>query len=239
MLTFKKALSSTLGRKFLMAASGLLLVLFLIGHLAGNLTLLAPTGAPFNAYAQGMSDLGVLVNIAEFGLITLALVHIVQAVRLRMLARSARPVGYSKIESKMGPSKMGFASRTLIITGLTILVFLVLHIKNFKYGPGIEDGYATQLAGREVKDLHRWVVESFQNPLYAAFYVIVMIMIGFHLKHGIWSAFQSLGLTNSRNSTTIYRAGIVFAILLMGGFALIPVWIYFNVPALFQGGGLQ
>lgn len=221
-------IASTLGYKYVMALTGIGLVLFVITHLAANLLLLLPNSEAFNSYANSLAEWGVFLNAAEFGLLILAIIHVILAVRLRLLARKARPHGYAVAASKMGPSKAGFASRNLIVTGVVIFVFLVLHVKHFKFGPGIEAGYATEIGGKTVRDLYQWVVESFQNPVTAGLYVLAMIFLGFHLKHGIWSSFQSLGATNSRTSTPIYRVGLFLALVLAAGFALIPIWIYFR-----------
>jgi len=181
----------------------------------------------FNSYSNSLMELGVLLNIAETALTVVAIIHVGLAIRLRILARRARPISYAETKSKMGPSKLGFASRNLVVTGLFVLVFLVLHIIHFKYGADIAEGYVTTIQGKSVRDLHRLVVEEFKKPWVVAFYVPMMVFLGFHLKHGVWSSFQSLGLTNSRTSTPIFRFGIALSCLISIGFIAIPLWIYF------------
>ena len=114
----------------------------------------------------------------------------------------------------------------MIITGSVIGAFLVFHIWQFKFGPGVESGYVAQVHGKEVRDLHRLVVETFKQPLFVAIYCFVMALLGMHLRHGFWSAFQSLGVNNPRISKPIYGMAWVIAVLVSAGFFFIPVWIY-------------
>ncbi|MFZ9594765.1 MAG: succinate dehydrogenase cytochrome b subunit [Bdellovibrionia bacterium] len=235
MLTVKQAFKTTVGMKFLMAISGLSLVGFVILHLAGNLILLQPNGSLFNAYAEKLASLGPLLEAAEIVLLSLAGMHVMIAFRLKYLATQARPVGYQLQNSKKGPSKMDVASKNLIFTGALLLLFLVVHIKQFKFGPGIAEGYVQQLDGKSIRDLHRLVVESFHQPVIVAFYSAAMLFLGMHLKHGIWSAFHSLGATQKRTQAFIYSLGLALAGLLAVGFLLIPVWIYLDLPFRFFG----
>ncbi len=228
MIPLRKALTSTVGKKILMAFSGLGLVGFVIVHLLGNLTLYRSEGTAFNAYAHTLDSLGVLKLIAEFGLIGVFGLHIYTGLTVKMHNLSARPIGYNQTRSKGGPSLSNPASRNMIITGLVILGFLILHIWQFRFGPGIEAGYVADAKGEAVRDLHRLVVETLKNPLFAGIYSAVMILLGMHLRHGFWSAFQSLGAMNARLTRPIYGFGFVLALLLAAGFLGIPVWIYFG-----------
>ena len=126
------------------------------------------------------------------------------------------------------------ASRKMAISGSILLVFLIVHLKQFTFGPGAEAGYETQLNGVAVRDLHRLVVEVFTNPMWVTFYVGAMLFLGLHLRHAFWSAFQSLGLMFPRISKPVHCIGWFLAIALSAGFLFIPVWIFFRVP-----GGLQ
>ncbi len=221
-----KLLTSTLGQKFLTAATAFFLVFFSITHLAGNLSLLSRDSTPFNMYAAKLASFGGLLYIAEAGLAATFLLHIVVAVLLRRRASAARPQGYAMTRTKGGPSKSGFSSKYMIVSGLILTIFLIIHIKHFKFGPGIEEGYVVDLAGSTERDLYRWVIESFQNPLFVAWYAFAMIFLGLHLKHGIWSIFQSLGVNGPRMTKPLYAGGVVLAILIAGGFALIPILVY-------------
>jgi succinate dehydrogenase / fumarate reductase cytochrome b subunit len=228
MIQLKKAVNSSIGQKFLMALSGLGLVGFVITHLAGNLALYLPDGAPFNAYAAQLESFGKLLYVAEIGLIFIFVLHIVTAIRTKAANRAARPEAYRSLKSKGGESRFGFAANNMIITGLVLLVFVILHVWQFKYGPGIAEGYTTTINGVEHRDLHRLVVETFQNPIFVGLYVAVMLLLGAHLRHGFWSAFQSLGALNPRISPSINALGIALAVLLSAGFLGIPLWIFFT-----------
>jgi succinate dehydrogenase / fumarate reductase cytochrome b subunit len=112
----------------------------------------------------------------------------------------------------------------MIFTGIVLFVFLVVHLDSFKFG----ETATIMLDGNEARDLKALVVEKFQSPLYAFGYTAVMILLGFHLSHGFWSAFTSLTMKHNRFSAIIYSVGIVFAILLAVGFIFIPLYIYFT-----------
>jgi succinate dehydrogenase / fumarate reductase cytochrome b subunit len=113
----------------------------------------------------------------------------------------------------------------MIITGVILLVFIILHIAQFKFGPGVAEGYVATVDGKEVRDLHRLVVETFRQPIWAVGYMGVMVLLGLHLRHGFWSAFQSLGMINPRLSGVISLIGVALALLLAVGFLGIPLWI--------------
>lgn len=232
MVPLKRLFSSTLGRKYLMGASGLSLVLFLVVHLLGNLTLYAKNGDAINTYAARLESLGVGLVVLEVGLVFMILLHIVTALQVTFTSKGARPVGYDAVKSKGGPSKSTAGSRNMIVTGIVLLVFLVIHIKQFRFGPEIEDGYTTNVNGLMVHDLYRVVVEAFTQLRWVAFYVGCMTFLGFHLRHGYWSAFQSLGLINPRWSKPLHLMGLLLAVILAFGFLFIPIYIYAT-----QGGG--
>ncbi len=225
-----KIVSSSVFQKFVMGITGLLLVGFVVTHLSGNFFLLEKAGTLFNAYAHKLESLGPLLYIAEIGLIVFFLTHALTGIRLTLKARTAKPVKYAGAQSKGGESKWGVASNNMAITGSLLLVFLILHVIHFKYGPGMAEGYVTRLAdGTETRDLHRHVVEQFKRPVIVALYVGVMSALGIHLRHGFWSALQSLGLTRENNSKTLYCVLSLAGALLGVGFLFIPLYIYFFV----------
>jgi succinate dehydrogenase / fumarate reductase cytochrome b subunit len=232
MVPLKRLFSSTLGRKYLMGASGMALVLFLVVHLLGNLTLYAHNGDAINTYAAKLESLGVGLVVLEVGLALTILLHIITAFQVTFSSKVARPVHYMNPKSKGGPTKNTIGSRNMIITGVVLLVFLVIHICQFRFGPEMEDGYTATVNGVMVHDLYRVVVEAFVQVKWVAFYVSCMVFLGFHLRHGYWSAFQSLGLINPRWSKPIYALGLAIAVLLAFGFLFIPIYIYAT-----QGGG--
>jgi succinate dehydrogenase / fumarate reductase cytochrome b subunit len=223
-----KPLKSTIGRKVIMAVSGILLMLFLVVHLGGNLTMFVPDGgAMFNAYADKLHSLGPLLYIAEAGLLAIFLFHVIAAFQVHAEKRRARPDHYAVSASKGGPSKNTIASRSMIYTGIILLLFIPAHIWMFKFNAGQSFEYSA-VDGKEIKDLYAVVVNAFQKPAIAFGYTAVMLLLGLHLRHGFWSGLQSLGAMCPKGSAIIYTAGLVFAVLLAGGFLLLPLYFYFG-----------
>jgi succinate dehydrogenase / fumarate reductase cytochrome b subunit len=220
MSTQRVGLGSSVARKLVNGLTGVLAMLFIIAHLAGNLTLLGGPDA-FNTYAESLHRLGVLVYVAEVGLLVLFLVHAVTAIQVYLQKRAARRHGYTVARTKGPPSRQTLASRTMIVTGIVLLVFLVWHVIQFRFGPY----YTTVLAGAEVRDLYRLVWEVFQSPVWVGVYVAVMLLLGFHLRHGFWSAFQSIGLLDANVRPFAYTAGVVFAVVMAVGFLLLPLYM--------------
>lgn len=235
MLPITKALTSSIGKKYLMAASGLALLGFIVMHLAGNLTLYAPDGAMFNAYAKGLHDLGPLLYLAEIGLGAAFLLHAAVGIALHLKTREARGKGYEAGQtSKEGASKYGLAANNMIITGVVLFVFLILHILHFKFGAGVDQGYETVINGEPARDLYRLVAEEFAKPLISIPYMLVMVFLGLHLRHGFWSWFQSLGAMAPKYTKAIYAAGLVFAVAIALGFLGIPLWFLLDGPGLLK-----
>lgn len=175
------------------------------------------------------------MTVAEIGLLGIFLVHIFSTVTTKKKNHDARPSKYKKWKSKGGNTPSNSSSRNMLITGSILLIFLLLHIWQFRFGPGISEGYvAPSSSGQnsgEIRDLYRLVVEVLKNPLMALFYVISMAILGVHLRHGIWSAFQSLGLTHPGTTRALRLLGATLGVILALGFLFIPVWIYFGVQS--------
>ena len=216
---------STVGRKILLAITGLCLLGFIIVHLLGNLLMLVSPDA-FNIYAHKLVSLGPMLYVAEAILLAIFLIHMVTAIAVTWGNWKARPGGYELSKDQGDPSRMTLSSKTMIWTGLVLLVFLIVHLITFKYGPGVAEGYVSEIDGEPVRDLHRLVVEWFNNGIYVAYYVISMGLLGFHLRHGFWSAFQSLGGFHPRLTPWIYTLGVVAGIVLAVGFLGLPLWFY-------------
>lgn len=220
------ALKSQVGRKILTGVTGVGLILFIIGHLIGNLTIFGEAEA-FNSYTYQLESLGIILYIIEFVLVIGFLLHAYLGISIWWNRRKARPEGYDKYQSKGGPSHNTWASRSMIFTGIVLLVFLVIHLDTFKFG----ETEMVALEGMDVqnaRDLKALVIEKFTDPLYAFGYTFVMILLGFHLKHGFWSAFTSLTMKHEKYSAIIYTIGVIFAILMAIGFLFIPLYIYFT-----------
>jgi succinate dehydrogenase / fumarate reductase, cytochrome b subunit len=210
--------SSSVGTKVLIALTGLALFGFLIVHLAGNLLIFAGPEA-FNAYSHKLIS-NPLIYAAEAGLVAIFLVHVWKTVTNFGRNTAARPSRYSVKKPAGHTSRKSVSSSTMIVTGTIVLVFLILHLKTFKFGAWYDS------AEPGVRDIYRLTIEVFQQPGYVLWYVIAMALVGMHLRHGITSALQSLGAIPERLTRRVLTAGAIVAAIIAGGFALIPVWIY-------------
>jgi succinate dehydrogenase / fumarate reductase cytochrome b subunit len=216
----QKAFSSSIGSKFLIALTGLLLLGFLIAHLAGNLLFIAGPDA-FNEYSHSLVS-NPLIYAAELGLVAIFLLHIFKTVGLVIGSYSARPDRYAKkkwAKTKNDRSRKSVASSTMIVTGTIVLLFVVTHLMTFKFGPYYEtpDG---------IRDLYRLQLAVFSNPGYVAFYVVAMGVILFHLWHGVSSALQSFGIDSPTWTPRLLLAGRGLAVLLGLGFAILPIYTF-------------
>jgi succinate dehydrogenase / fumarate reductase cytochrome b subunit len=213
--------SSSVGTKIAIGLTGVLLFLYLLIHIAGNLIVFFGPAA-FNTYAFTLES-NPLLPLVELVLLSWFVIHIYKTVRMFLGNQSTRPVAYAKKKSAGHTTRKTFASSTMIVSGLWLLAFLVIHVKAFHDGWGNE--YAWPAGGR---DLYRQEMETFQNPLMVGFYVISMIVVGSHLWHGISSAFQSLGLDKPAWTRFLLPAGKVIAVLIAGGFIVIALWAHFS-----------
>ncbi len=220
---------SSVGKKVLVAITGLMLLGFVIVHLLGNLTLFIPDGGhAFNEYAHFLEGLlhGWLIIAFEIGLIAAALVHAIYAITVAWLDKEkARPQKYAMVKNAGGKSRKTLASRSMIFTGPIILVFIVLHVKMFKFAPEL----AATPHG-EIKNLYAVVDRAFSVPWIVIAYMVVMTLLGMHLWHGVWSAFQSLGLNSDRHIKLLTRLSVFAGVVLGIGFLVLPVFMYFTSP---------
>jgi len=217
------SLWSSVGRKFIMGLTGLLWVGFVTVHLIGNSMLFSSNPEHFNNYAHFLMSTGELLYFFEAALIFLLLFHIISGIAVWLSKWSARPVGYVKKANAGGPSRKSISSSTMIYTGALLLIFLIFHIATFKYGVGS----AVQAESHEEIDLYSRVHAFFGMWWYTLFYVVILTLLGFHLRHGFWSAFQTLGISHPRYSPFIYGLGWAIAVILAAGFIAIPLWILF------------
>lgn len=224
-MDLQKAFSSSIGSKFLIAFTGLSLLVFLIAHLAGNLLFIAGPDA-FNEYSHGLIS-NPLVYVAEFGLLAVFVLHIVKTVGMIAGSYSARPQRYARkkwAKSKNDRSRKSVASSTMILTGTITLLFVVTHLITFKFGT-----YYETPAG--IRDLYRLQLAVFSNPGYVAFYIVAMGVIVFHLWHGVSSAAQSFGIDSPTWTPRVKWLGRGLAVVLGLGFAMLPVYTFIlNMP---------
>jgi succinate dehydrogenase / fumarate reductase cytochrome b subunit len=214
---------SAVGKKVLTGITGLGLTVFVLVHVVGNLTYFESTDA-YNQYTYFLTSLGGALYVIEAGLAAFFLIHALIGVRIYLGKRRARPVNYAHFVSKGRPSRLSMSSRSMILTGVILLVFLVIHLKSFKFGPH----YETVVDGVPMRDLARLLTEKFQSPLYTFGYVAVMILLGLHLRHGVWSALQSIGAMNPRLTPLVYTIGGLLGVLVALGFLVLPLWIFFT-----------
>jgi len=213
-----RPLSSVISTKLIIGATGILLFLYLVVHILGNLLVFLGQDT-FNRYSYMLVS-NPLVAPVEIGLVFVVLIHLFKAISMTLQNRAARPAPYAVKKMAGGTSQKSLASSTMIVTGLVLLIFIPIHVAMFKYGP--EYAYGTT----GIRDLYRLEVENFSSPVAVALYVLVMIVVGLHLWHGVASSFQSLGVSGPRFTPAIRKIGKTAAVLIAGGFILIAVWVF-------------
>ncbi len=208
---------SSIGKKFLMAATGLVLVGFAAGHLLGNLQIFLPP-AKINAYAHLLESLGAALWLIRFFLLACVLVHLWVAVQLVLENRAARPIGYGVDYT----NRATLASRVMARTGLVVLAFIVYHLLQFTVRAGHPEWseHTFRLAdGTMVRDVHTMMVEAFRVGWVSIFYVIAGGLLSYHLSHGLGSMAQTLGFKNEK-----WTRGLEV-------FATVACWCYFLASA--------
>lgn len=203
---------TTIGKKVVMAVTGIVMFGFLIGHMAGNLQFFLGREV-LNAYAETLHHNAALLWTVRIGLLVSVALHIVAAVQLAVLQRSARPVSYYRRK----PVGSSYAARTMYWSGPIIALFIVYHLLHLTLGvPGVHPSY-------EYLNAYDNVVYGFSQPLATIAYIVAMILVGMHLYHGLWSMFQSLGFAHPRYSPKLKLFAKVFSVLLILGFLAVPV----------------
>lgn len=227
---FFEFLTSSIGRKLLMALTGIFLILFLAVHLAGNLQLLHDDGGKaFNIYADFMGH-NPLIQFISKGNFFFILLHAVLGIYLWTKNRSARGNHGYAVEKTRATQTNPALAKYMWAFGMVILAFLIVHLVQFwgmmKYG---EIGYGIELMnidGKEVRDLYTLVSGTFTNLGFVVFYVISMFVIALHLWHGFQSAFQTMGLNHPKYTPIIKFLGAAYSVLVPLGFAVIPIVFY-------------
>lgn len=231
-MSSKNPLRSPIGKKLITGITGLGLVVFVLEHMIGNLAMFSGNDA-YNEYAHFLMSLGPVLYVLEAGIVAFFVFHIVNGIQIWMGKRKARPVGYDTYRSAGKPSQQSASSRSMIITGSILGIFLVVHLFSFKFGPGgpgnADAAYVANVGGEEMRDLAKLVREKFSSPLYTFGYTFVMVLLIAHLRHGIWSALQSLGAMRPSLTPLVYGIGAVIGGLIGLGFLALPLAIYFNL----------
>ena len=215
-----RALASLLTTKLIVGGTGLLLFLYLILHIAGNVMVFLGQDV-FNRYSYALISNPLVIPV-EIGLLIVFLIHLFKAVGMTLQNRAARPAPYAVKKMAGGASQKSLASSTMIVTGLALLVFIPIHVKMFKYGPDYPYGTTA------MRDLYRVELENFRSPGWVAFYIVAMLVVGFHLWHGVASSCQSLGLAGPRFTPFVRKAGKTCAVLIAGGFIAIALWVFLH-----------
>jgi succinate dehydrogenase / fumarate reductase cytochrome b subunit len=208
--------NTTLGKKAVMAVSGVVLAGFVIGHLLGNLQIfLGPDR--FNGYSRSLRQLPALVWSVRVLLLVMVILHIWSSLELAVTKSEARPVGYAKWK----PTSSTYASRTMYMTGPIIAAFVVYHLMQFTFGVG-----GTPF---EENDVYGNVIAGFRVPAVSGFYILAMGLLCLHLRHGLWSLFQTLGFYHPRYTPRLKTAATVAALIIFLGFISIPVAVLAGV----------
>ncbi len=225
MTWFTKLLTSSIGRKLLMALTGLFLIIFLVVHVAGNLQLLKSDGGrAFNEYSQFMTS-NLLIKIIGIVNYTIILVHVIWSIMLSRQNRAARGgEGYA-----VSKNSSHWTSRNMGILGSLIFLFLIFHLRGFWYEMHWGDIGLVTYDDQQVKNLYAVVKAAYSEWWYVAVYLVGMAVLAFHLWHGFISAFQTLGLNHPKYNPVIKFVGKAFAIIVPFLFAIIPVLMFFNI----------
>jgi succinate dehydrogenase / fumarate reductase cytochrome b subunit len=208
---------SSIGKKFIAGLTGICLCIYLIVHLGGNLLLFkCDGGAAFNQYAELLPSL-LIIRIIEWVLFAIFVLHIFTGTYLWVLNKRARPEKYLVTEPAASSSLF---SRTMFLSGSIVFIFLVVHMRQF-WAP-------SRFFPEENPSMYALVTAAFSSPVYSFFYVVAMVLLAFHLRHGFQSAFQTFGLRNHKYTPLIDWIGVVFWLLIPAGFAAMPVYLFFR-----------
>ncbi|WKZ68763.1 MAG: succinate dehydrogenase cytochrome b subunit [Melioribacteraceae bacterium] len=216
-----EALSSSIGKKFIMAVTGICLILFLIIHLLNNLSMYLGPEFYTNVVA-GLDGIKPLIRVIEVILALIFILHIFNGIKLWYENKKAKPINYAVNASSKNSS---LYSRTMVQTGSIIFIFLVIHLNTMWYSFNFGEAHANQ-------SYYYFVADTFANSIfYSVFYILVMILLGFHLNHGFQSAFQTFGWNHKKYFPLIEKIGLIYAAVMTIGFASIPIYFLF-----FYGG---
>jgi succinate dehydrogenase / fumarate reductase cytochrome b subunit len=205
-----RVMRAPIGKKAAMAVSGLVLFGFVVAHLLGNLQIYLGR-ARLNAYARGLREIPVALWTLRILLMAAVVVHVVSALQLTQLKKEARPVPYGRYE----PTVSSYGSRTMIVSGLILVVFIIYHLLHFTFGT-VHPNFVEL-------DAFDNVVNGFKVTPAALAYIVAMICLGLHLRHGIWSLFQSLGFSHPRYTPMLKKFATAMTVFIVGGNISIPV----------------
>lgn len=209
---------TSIGKKYFMGVSGLIWAGFVMGHMAGNMLVFVSKDA-YNAYGHAITS-GIFIYVVEAALLSTLIGHVLFGFALTFQNRRAKGIRYAYTST--GPKGASLTSKTMIFQGTLILIFIILHLITFKYG----SYYETEVKGVVMRDLHRLMVEVFAQPGYIAWYVVCLVVLGFHLAHGLGSTVQSLGIKTEGNEHWVKIAGWIYGTVVAAGFLSQPIYIF-------------
>jgi len=213
-------IQTSIGKKMIMGICGAIWAGFVLGHMAGNMLILVSAEA-YNKYGHAIVSNKPLLYTAEVILVLSLVIHATLGIKLYLENRRANAGKYAVPASPQKRAR--FASRTMAFHGTMILIFIIYHLITFKYGPH----YNVTYDGVEIRDLHRLIVEVFQSPAYIAWYVVCLVLLAFHLSHGVSSVFQTLGANHPKYNCMIRKLSIGYSIFVVAGFLSQPLYVFF------------
>lgn len=217
MTLVKRIFGTSVGAKQVVGIMSLIWCIFLVFHLLGNFYLFFNDGGDaFNHYAEKLESLGYLLILAEIGLVAALLLHLVFALKLALDNIKARQNLLDRYQVTGSKGGMTPASMTMAITGPWILIFILIHLVNFK---------VAYMSGGEDHTLYDYVVNVFNNPIYVGYYVISVAIVGVHVAHGLQSAFQTLGIYSVDIKSPLEMISTVFGVVIAIGYAAIPIFM--------------
>jgi succinate dehydrogenase / fumarate reductase cytochrome b subunit len=218
---FRRVFSSSVGTKLLIGLTGLALFVYMVLHLAGNAIVFLGR-EPFNEYSHFLISNPLIVPI-EVGLLLVFVLHIYKSGTNWVKNQAARPAKYVQKAWAGGTSRKSIASSTMILSGIVVGLFVLIHVKQFRFGTFYEVP-----ENPAVRDLYSTEVEIFREPGWVLLYVVATLLVGLHIRHGVASAFQSLGFDHPRYTRRLTAISIAMGVLIGVGLAIIPVWVYFT-----------
>ena len=202
-------LGSSVGKKIMMAVTGLCLIGFLAVHLLGNFMAFAGAEA-FNGYAAKLHSLQPYLSVFNIGLAMLGLVHIVIGTLLFFQNLKARPTGYHVYKD---PGGRTIGSNTMPYTGVLILIFVISHLLKFTF------------VDKTATPIYQQMAAAFANPVWVLIYVVAMVIVAVHISHGFWSMFQTFGINHPRHMPLIMKLGLVVTLVFGIGFGILPIYL--------------
>ncbi len=214
---------SSIGKKWIVALTGLVLIGYVIGHLIGNLQIFV-SPAQINAYGAFLHSHVVPLWFVRIFLIICFVAHILTTIKLAIENRAARPERYAVVKRE----RASLAGRTMLVSGLIVLCFVIFHILHFT-SQTIDPSFKTFEDPKQQHDVYRMVITGFRNPFASAFYILGLFLLCSHLSHGFGSFFQTLGFNTKRTGPYLVNGGRILAWLIFAGYVSIPIAVMLHI----------